>query len=154
MDMMEYLKTTKALMNKVVEVETNASNKFNLGTGRDVFEQEFQALALYVAGTDNNISSEEIDLFNYMFDMNMDSRDFGALIKELSGMYNDIINNLRLPGWLVCKSLKKKTSSDITNTYIEVVKMVMELFAAVDNVIDPKEEAFINNFVTRLRNDR
>ena len=61
------LMQAKQLINTVIDAEYDTALQAGLaGADRGTFATEFQAMALYVSGADNNISSEEIDLMNFL----------------------------------------------------------------------------------------
>lgn len=146
---------TKQLMNDLIDVVFQASWEGGLDLDRGTLEAEFEAVGTYVAGSDNNISSEEIELLNFLFDLSLTPREVPGLIDILSGMYDMIIVQLQMPGWLVCKAIDEAQGSrQATDLYIQTMELVMNLFAAIDGNTDRKEEKFINDFISRMKRDR
>ena len=152
---LELVTQTKQMMNQLIDVVYDASWQAGLDLDRGTLEAEFQAVGTYVAGADNNISSDEIDLLNFLFDLSLTPRDVPNLINVLSGMYDTIIVQLQMPGWMVCKAIDEAQGErSATELYIGTMKLVMQLFAAVDGNTDAKEEKFINDFINRMKRDR
>ena len=78
-----------------------------------------------------------------------------SLISTLSGLHDDFMVRLELPGWALFKSVDEFMGNhDATDMYISAAEMVMNLFSAIDGNTDAKEERYINGFLNRLRRDR
>ena len=150
------LMQAKQLINTVIDAEYDTALQAGLaGADRGTFATEFQAMALYVSGADNNISSEEIDLMNFLFDLSLTPNNMSSLISTLSGLHDDFMVRLELPGWALFKSVDEFMGNhDATDMYISAAEMVMNLFSAIDGNTDAKEERYINGFLNRLRRDR
>lgn len=155
MDAMQMMTQAKEMMNALIDTLYDVACSNGLGLQRDTLVTEFEAMSMYVAGTDNDISSGEITLMNYMFDLAMTPENVPELIRLLSETYDSLINEMQLTGWMISKALDDANGNrQFTDVYIECVDAIMHLFAAIDGSSDSKEEAFINSFVNRLRMDR
>lgn len=151
----EYVEKAKTVMNKLIDLEYSVSIENGLDLSRQHFEMEFIAASFYLAGADNNISSIEVDLVNYMFDQNISPQTLGPFVSGLSQQYNALMVDLKLPGWGICKSIDDMHGdSEVTGLYISTMEAVMSLFGAVDGNLDAREERFIKDFVNRLERDR
>ena len=155
MNVMETLGELKNLVNQMVELELQACNMAGIDSSRSELITEYQAMAIYVSGADNDISENEIALFNFLFDMDLSARDMGGLIQTLSGLYENLMIKLQLPGWAVLKAMDEAMGTQSSTTmYMNVVEQLMQFFAAVDGNSDPQEERFIQDFIGRLNRDR
>ena len=155
MDAMQMMIQGKETMNALIDTLYDLAYSNGLSLERETLVKEFEAMAMYVAGTDNDISSDEISFMNFMFDLNMSASDVPGLISLLSDSYNSLVNNLELTGWMLSKAADEATGNrQVTDVYIDTMKIVMQLFSAIDGETDPKEEQFIEDFANRLRMDR
>lgn len=155
MDAMQMMIQGKETMNALIDTLYDLAYSNGLSLERETLVTEFEAMAMYVAGTDNDISSDEISFMNFMFDLNMSASDVPGLISLLSDSYNSLVNNLELTGWMLSKAADEATGNrQVTDVYIDTMKIVMQLFSAIDGETDPKEEQFIEDFANRLRMDR
>lgn len=87
--------------------------------------------------------------------MSVTLEDMPMLIPVLKNIYNDLIVNLQMPGWKVCKTLDNAgETSHVTSMYVNAMGMVMSLFACVDGNVDAAENKLIDNFIARMEKDR
>ena len=155
MDVMEMLNETKQHLNDVIDAIYAATVIGGLDMERDSIKAEFEAVALYVAGADNDISSNEVDLFNYLFDFDIPIEDMPKVIPTLKEMYNNTVVQLQMPGWITCKAIDKAEGTlDATEQYIQTMSLVMTVSSIVDGEVAASEERFIENFENRLRSNR
>lgn len=155
MDVMDLLYETKRALTNVVNEVYDSSIVFGLGLERHTIETEFSAAGLFIAGADNDISADEVELLNFLFDMSVTLEDMPMLIPVLKNIYNDLIVELQMPGWKICKTLDNANgSSAATDMYISTMRLVMSLFASVDGNVDAAENKLIDNFIARMEKDR
>ena len=145
----------KRMLNKFMEVEFAAASSVGVNVDREMLEYEFQAIGLYVSGADNNVSKEEIDLLNFLFDLNLNGQTVQEMVKVLRDRYNDTIENLQMIGWTICKGLDmQQNTQTATNFYMNITEQLMYVFSEADGKSDAKETAFINSFLNKMRQDR
>ena len=155
MDVMEMLNETKQHLNDVIDAIFAASVIGDLGVERDTIKAEFEAVGLFVAGADNDISSNEVDLFNYLFDFDIPIEEMPKVIPTLKELYNGTIVQLQMSGWMICKAIDMtEGTQDATDQYIQTMSLIMTVFSIVDGNMDASEEKFIENFENRLKRDR
>lgn len=154
-DALTTMMNAKRLMNNLVDTVYDIGNSNGLDLKRDTLLIEFQAMATYLSGSDNNISDSELSILNFLFDLNATPREMSGLIGTLKDMYKNLVVDLQLPGWMVCKAIDNvMCSKDATETYIGCMTMIMQLCAAADGNISASEQKFIDDFEARLKRDR
>ena len=154
-DIMETVLSTKHVMNGLIDIIVDVAAQCDVDLDRDAARFEFQAFGIYISAADSDISSEEIEFFNILFDTSFTSQDMPELIRIVGERHKQFVRDLQMPGWALCKVLDESTGNhDVTNLYIDTMDMVMRLFALVDGNSDAKEEQFISDFASKLRMDR
>ena len=154
-DIMAVVNAAKDCMNNLIDIMVDVAEQSDLDLDKGAIMYEFQAIGTYMSGADNDISTEEIDLFNYLFDTSLGEQDIHELIKIVGSTHKQIVHDLQMPGWALCKAIDEQTgNNDVTGLYIDTVEMIMKVFAVVDGDSDEKEEKFIREFVNRLKVDR
>ena len=154
-EIMEAILSTKRCMNELIDVILDAAMQGDIDLDRNALLFEFEAIGTYTSAADNDISNEEINLFNILFDTSFTPDDMPDLISIVGEMHKQITNDLQMPGWALCKVLDESIgNNDVTDLYIATMNTLMQCFAAIDGETDSKEERFINDFVRRLRMDR
>ena len=154
-DVMTTVMNVKRIMNDLVNMIYNIGNSNGLDLSHDALMMEFQAMATYLSGSDNNISESELTILNFLFDQNWSSWEMSQMIGTFKEMYRNLVINLQLPGWLVCKAIDQANySKDATDSYISCMTVIMQLCAAADGNISATEQKFINDFEARLKRDR
>ena len=144
----------KEIVNGVIDLATGLSEQAtdpDLVMDRDAIKAEWMTLCIYVAGADKNISQEEIELLNFMFDYNLSPYDINNLIGQVSGMYGRITTQPGL-SFTILNALDQMTGGhNGCEMYISAVETVLNRFAGIDGNVDPSETQFINNYVAMLR---
>ncbi len=149
------LNKTKEAVTGLIDGLYQAAKNSGLPIERDALATEFEAIATYLSGADNDVSNNEIGMLNFMFDLNLGPADMPQLLSLLNGMYKPLMVDLQMPGWLIAKALDEANNfKQATNLYIATVEIMMQMFSASDGNMDAKEAQFIQEFLNRLKADR
>ena len=145
----------KDLVGQSITIISNIANELgktnpDFAVSRNAIEAEWIALCLYVSGADKNISNDEIELLNYIFDYNLSPNDISNLVSQVSGMYGTLTSQPGITFSILKVYDQVMGNNDTCKGYISAIGVLLNRFAGVDGNVDPSETQFINNYIAML----